>query len=448
MVDLSKHLQRARQALERRQYDIAIEVCQECQEIDPANLENYQILVDAAKRRAREGGKKGFFAGLGGFGGFSKDAQKGLSAAVKKMAKGPDVKSFLAAGDAAMKVHESGVKGMLNVAILFYEEGRATGLFNDDLLWNLGHAYQARFQQTKAVEDIESAIKSLLELERGMPTHPEASRTAKSWEALKSMARRSEKSSGDYRDQLNSDGGARRNEVLNRIIRTADDVREVLAFLDEDLKANPKDKALWQKKGDVHRRANQFDEALAAFEQAQAIDEHDFVVTMRLGDTRLAKRQAEIAKAEKAGQDVSAAKAELLDAEIEEHRNRLHRQPTELSHSYNLAMKLFVKGDIDAAASSFQKALGDPRFKKQSYHYLGHCFAKKKLLDLAAQQYTSCLNLIEDDIGDEAKDVRYSRGRVFEAMGKKDEAAADYTRLVELDLGYKDAASRLSALRA
>ncbi|TVR46134.1 MAG: tetratricopeptide repeat protein, partial [Planctomycetota bacterium] len=317
MVDLSKHLQRARQALERRQYDIALEVCQECQEIDPTNLENYQILIDAAKRRAREGGKKGMFGGLGGFS-LSRDPQKQLSGAIKKMAKGPDVKSFLSAGDAAMKVYEGGLKGLLDVAILLYEEGRATGLFHANLLWNLGHAFQARFQLHKKVDDIEAAICCLLELERGMPTHPDASRTAKSWEALKSMAGRHEKAGGDYRDQLAADGGARRNEVMNRLIRTAEDVKEVLEFVDRDLKNNPKDKALWQKKGDVHRRAGQFDEALAAYAKAQEIDEHDFVVTMRIGDTRLAKRVAEIRAAEQAGEDVSQAKAELLDAEIEE----------------------------------------------------------------------------------------------------------------------------------
>ena len=129
MVDLSKHLQRARQALERRQYDIAIEVCLECQEIDPTNLENYKLLVDAAKRRAREG-KKGFSLGLGGF---SKDPQKALTAAVKKLTKGPDVKAFLAAGDAAVAAFDNGVKAMIDVAILMFEEGKATGLFNENL---------------------------------------------------------------------------------------------------------------------------------------------------------------------------------------------------------------------------------------------------------------------------------------------------------------------------
>ncbi|TVR13699.1 MAG: tetratricopeptide repeat protein [Planctomycetota bacterium] len=447
MVDLSKHMQRARQAVDRRQYDIAIEVCLECQEIDPGNMENYQLLVDAAKRRAREGGKKGLFGGLGGFS-FSKDPQKQLSAAVKKMSKSPDLKGFQAVGDAAMKANGSGPKGMLDLAIFMYEEARATGLFNAQLLWDLAHAYQARFQSTKEMGDIESAIKALAELERGMPSHPEASRTAKSWEALKSMARRAENKSGDYRDQLASDGSARRNEVMNRIIRTPEDAKEVLSFVDKDLEANPKDKSLWQKKGDVHRRVNQFDEAQAAYEKAQEIDPHDFVITMRIGDTKLARSRAELQQAEAEGQDISAGKQRLLELEIAEYRLRQQRQPTELSHSFHLATKLMAAGEIDEAASNFQKSVGDPRYKKQSHFHLGTCFAKKKLLDLAVQQYTSCLSLIEDDLGDEAKDVRYHRARVYEAQGKVNEAETDYTRLVELDLGYKDAAQRLSALRS
>ena len=236
--------------------------------------------------------------------------------------------------------------------------------------------------------------------------------------------------------------------MLSRIIRTADDAREVLAFIDKDLESNPKDKALWQKKGDVHRRANQFAEALNAFGKAQEIDEHDFVITMRMSDTRLAQRAAEIKAAEKAGQDVRQAKAAYLDAEIEEYKARQQRQPTELSHSFQLATRLFKKGDVDNAAANFQKALGDPRYKKQSYLYLGHCFAKKQLLDLAVQQYSSCLGMMDDDMSPEAKEVRYSRARVYEALDKSAEAIADFTRLVELDIGFKDAATRLSALRS
>ena len=59
MVDLSKHMDRAKQALDRRNYDLAIEVCIDCHDIDPMNVEPYRILSEAAKRKAKESGKKG-----------------------------------------------------------------------------------------------------------------------------------------------------------------------------------------------------------------------------------------------------------------------------------------------------------------------------------------------------------------------------------------------------
>ena len=77
------------------------------------------------------------------------------------------------------------------------------------------------------------------------------------------MARRTEKKDGDYRDQLASDGGARRNEVLNRI-RTADDAREVLSFIDQDLKENPKEKSSGKEGGRAPPRLS-IRRAIAAF---------------------------------------------------------------------------------------------------------------------------------------------------------------------------------------
>jgi tetratricopeptide (TPR) repeat protein len=446
MVDLSKHLQRAKQAIERRQYDFALGICIECQEIDPANIENYKLLTEAAKKKAKEGGKKSLFGGLS-FGGFSKDPQKALSGAVKKLAKGPDVKAFLAAGDAAKAVADTGLKVMNDVAVLFYEEGRSTGLFNNDLLWNLAHAYQAQFAATKEVEPLEKGIKALVELDANSK-HPDAARLARQWEAMKSMAKRSGAGSGDYRSQLASDEGARRNEVMARVIRSAEDAKEVLAFLEDDLKTNGKDKATWQKKGDVHRRVGQYDESIAAFHKAQEIDPHDFVITIRLGDTKMEKLKATIAREEQqTGQKATQLRLQLLDTEIAEYTMRVERQPTEMSHSFNLGTRLFQSGEVDQAAAYFQKAVADPRFKRKCHFYLGHCFAKKKLLDLAAQQYTSCLSLIEDELSDEAKEVRYNRARILEQQGKIEEAAADYTKLVEIDLGFKDAATRLANLR-
>jgi tetratricopeptide (TPR) repeat protein len=450
MVDLSKHMARAKQALDRRNWEMAIAIGEECQEVDPVNIEVYRLLVDAAKRQAKEGGKKGLLGGLS-MPSFSKDPQKLLTNAMKRVSGSPDVKSFAAAGDAAMKVHQSGIKGAADIAIFLYEEVRATGLFNAEVLWNLANLHFAKFQDSKDGECLERALKIMGELERAMPNHNEAGRTMKNWEAMRSMVRRTQAASGgaattDYRSQLSNDEKARRQEIMNRLIRGPEDAVEVMKYVDEDLQANPTDKALWLKKGDVHRRITQHAEAKAAYIKAQEIDPHDFVVTMRLGDVRIAEAQDEIEAMSASGQDVTDAKQKLNQLEIDEFKRRVDRQPTEMNHHFELGRRHYQAGNIEVAASEFQQTVRDQRLRRPSHRYLGACFTKKKLFDLAVQQYDSFLKLTEDDSVDEAKDVRYSVGRILEEQGKKEAASNHYRRLVEIDLGYKDAATRLGAL--
>ena len=446
MVDLSKHITRAKQALDRRQYDIVLEVCEQCIELDPTSLDIHRLVLDAARRRAKESGvRTGMFGGLSLP--FGKDAHKAFSASVKKMTKNPEAKVLAEVGEAAQKLAVSGVKPMFNVAVFYFEEMLATGLFSDKVLWSLAHLCFERYRETKEEGQLDKAIKLLQDLERAMPQHPEAARTIKNWEATRSMAKRQDAKAGDYRSQLASGAGAKKAEAMNRIIRSAEDAKEVLGYLDEDLAATPGDKQLWVKKGDILLRVSQLPEAREAYLKALALDEHDFTIVMKLGDIAMAEAKAKVDAAVAAGQDAGPAKKERLQVEVAEYRRRVERQPTDMGHRYQLGMRLIQAGDIDAAAAEFQKTVGDPRVRKGSHRYLGFCFAKKNLLDLACQQYTSYLSLTEDDQADEAKEVRFLRARVLEDAGKKEEALKDYERLVAIDLSYKDAAARLTALR-
>lgn len=455
MPDLSKHVARAKQALERRSYDLVIEVCHECVDIAPDQLEFHVLHLEAARRKAKETGKKFSMPSMG-FGGLSKDPHKQFIAAFKKVSGSPETKAIIEAGDAALKCSQAGMKPMVEVAQFYYEDMRKSGLFNEKVLWNLAHLYVEKFKDSDKKGDkevakgwLEKAITTMAELEKAMPNHPEAAKTAKNWEAMRSMARRNEAgSSQDYRSQLASDDKSRRQETMNRMIRTAEDAAEVLKYVDEDLAANPADKALWIKKGDIHRRINQLAPAKAAFEKAQALDAHDFTVTIKLGDLRMEEMTARLAQATAAGQDVTAAKQELLAIQIDEYRKRVERQPTDMGHRYSLGVCLFKKGDIDTAAGEFQRTVNDPKLRRSSHRLLGYCFARKNLLDLAAGQYAAYLQLIEDEQADETKEVRFNLARAYEDLGKKNEAIATYEKLVALDLGYKDAATRLSKLRA
>jgi len=447
MVDLSKHLERMRQAIERRNYALAIQVGCECQEVDPNNLDLYKLLLDAAKRQVREGGKKGL--SLGGLS-LSRDPYKVLSTAVKKVVGNPDVKTLKAAGDAAGKVFENGNARAADVGLLFYEEALDSGLYNEKLIWDAAHLYFAKYRSVHDVESLDRAIATLTKIVQANPKHSEAGKVLHSWQATRSMEvqkQKKEGGAGDYRDSLRSDDDARRNEVMHRVIRTVDDAKEVLNYVNQDIKDDPRDKRAWLKRGDVLMRINHWDKARESFNKAKEIDDRDFTIDLRLGDCNMQQMREQFAKAKQAGEDTAGIQKELLEVEAREYAKRVERQPTEMGHRFHLGRALFHLGNVDEAASHFQRAVADPQHKRECHKYLGHAFAKKNLLDLATQQYTSCLSLINDELSDEYKDTLYRRARLYEQIGQDAEAKKDYTRLVEMDLSYRDAADRLSKLK-
>lgn len=454
MVDISKHLARMQQAIDRRNWPLALEIGEECMDVAPAEVQLYKLYVDASKRKAKEAGKAGLFGSMS-MPGFSKDPLKQLIAAMKKVGSNPDAKALAAAGDAARNAYKAGTKPMIEPAIYLYEEMVATGLFNAEVLWNLGNLYFERSQDKSDPASLDLALKTLAKLEAAMPNHPEAGRTLKNWEAKKSILGRNQKgAAGDYRSQLSSDDKARRAEVMSRMIRTADDAREVLKFVDEDIKAEPGKKDLWVKKADTHRRlaelgndGAEYAKAREALEKAQEIDSFDFNLVIKLGDVMIEEHKNYIRQLQAAGQDATEATQTLLQLEVDEYRKRAERQPTEMSHKFNLGSRLLKLGQIEAAASEFQRTVNDPRFRLKSYKFLGFCFAKKNMVELAVKNYSSYLTTTEDLLSDDSKEVRYLRGRIYEQGGKTNEAIADYSTLVEMDLAYKDCAARLEKLR-
>ncbi|MCX8040704.1 MAG: tetratricopeptide repeat protein [Planctomycetota bacterium] len=452
MPDLSKHLTRVKQLADKGATDDALTILGECFEVDPANPEIVKHLIPIARRKAKEGSKGGGLFGLGSLKLAipSNDPLKQYVSAAKTYGKTGDSKALVSFFEAAVKLAAT-MKPVGDVAIMLGEEFRATGLFNDKVLWQLAHLYMERFNASgkKDEQALEKALATMSALDKAMPSHPEAGRTLKNWMALQSMLKRTSAGQAtDYRTQIASTEAARRQEVLNRNIRTVEDAREVLRYIDEDLQKMPGDKFLWVKKGDIHRRINEIAEARRSYEQAQQIDPHDFTITIKLGDLRIHEAQERLKNLPPGSAEAQAARKQLLEIEIAEYRMRVERQPTDMNHRFNLARNLLTIGDIDGAAAEFQKTVNDPRLRKGSHRGLAICFAKRGLIDLAIQQYKLFLPLVEDELSEEAKDGRYQLARLLEDRGSTAEAIAEYEKLVSLDLNYKDAAQRLSRLRS
>ena len=56
--------------------------------------------------------------------------------------------------------------------------------------------------------------------------------------------------------------------------------------------------------------------------QGPELDPHDFVITIRIGDSKLDKMRLQVQAAKNQGQDIKAMQAQLLDAELADIRPR------------------------------------------------------------------------------------------------------------------------------
>ena len=76
--------------------------------------------------------------------------------------------------------------------------------------------------------------------------------------------------------------------------------------------------------------------------------------------------------------------------------------------------------------------------------YLGQCFARRGMNDLAARTFQNAIK--EKAVFDEEKkDLIYQLGCTFEKMGKTEEAIEQFKIIYESDIGYKDVAAKVDA---
>ena len=76
--------------------------------------------------------------------------------------------------------------------------------------------------------------------------------------------------------------------------------------------------------------------------------------------------------------------------------------------------------------------------------FLGQCFAAKGMNEMAARRIQEALKE-KPGFDDEKKELIYLLGSVFEKMGKKDEALKQYEQIYEVDISYKDVATKVEA---
>jgi tetratricopeptide (TPR) repeat protein len=133
--------------------------------------------------------------------------------------------------------------------------------------------------------------------------------------------------------------------------------------------------------------------------------------------------------------------------QIDECRQRAEKYPTDLQIRFELGQHYFNGGKISEAIQEFQKAQNNPQRRAASIMYLGRCFAKRGMNDMATRKFQDALKekLTFDE---EKKELLYELGSVLEKMNKPDDAIEQFKQIYEADIGYRDVSAKVDAYYA
>ncbi|HEY9509081.1 MAG TPA: tetratricopeptide repeat protein [Verrucomicrobiae bacterium] len=258
---------------------------------------------------------------------------------------------------------------------------------------------------------------------------------------------------GSYRDILKNEKEAAALEQENRVHKSEDVAKNLIEETEARLKAEPGNVKLMRSLAELYTQKNQFDRALAYYDQIKATDSGaaDSTLDRAIAEVKVRQFEAELSGLDQTSPEyaekAAALQAEKLNFQMADCKKRVEKFPTDLALRYEMGVLYFQAGKIGEAIQELQKAQQNPHKRIAAMNYLAQCFAKRKMFDLGAKTLQNAIKekLVFDD---EKKDLIYNLGCIFESMEKKEEAVEQFKQIYEVDIGYKDVAAKVDAYYA
>ena len=339
-------------------------------------------------------------------------------------------------------------------AALAAELPRTACLSYEILLKNSPRDYDltmAYGQALTAAGQIDKAEAVYAELLRLYPTKGEVAQALKNLSARKTLADGGYESladgQGSYRDILKNRDEAVSLEQQNRAVKTGDVADRLIREYEERIPREPKNLKLLRSLAELYSQKKDFDKAIEYCERIRSseggadpsLDRLITEITLKRFDHQIGQLDPAIAE--------QAAQSDHLQAErdafqLAECQVRAERYPTDLQIRFELGELLFKAGKTPEAIQEFQKAQSNPNRRIQSMAFLGQCFARRNMNDMAAR---TLQNAIKEKpvFDDEKKELIYQLGCVLEKMGKAQEAKEQFELIYEVDIRYKDVEARI-----
>lgn len=476
-MDISKLIEKAREAAERRNYNYAIDLYLSARKMSPDDQTALGELRAVENRVAKEKPP--------GFMDKAKVLGKVGQARAMLMAKKYD--QAIESAEEALKIDATSITAQMIVGRASNQAGyhnAATKQFEDlcttraggdkknhaEALRELAYAYES-------VGRIPDAMVRWDELRKLVPEDREAVQKIRDLSASQMSKRIEEGTKGSGDNKMDATKGimkdsaqTQRQERDAQDIRTADDLHMALADAKADILKRPDDARLYGKLGDLYRRSDNYAEAKTAYETAKAKDPaNPQWKTIKLDDLEIWNKTKEVndwARKAKAGDAAAREKygkrrQELLEYKLQSFLEREKLYPTDGRIKYELGSLYFdlaevrKDGDLyDQSIMRYQYTFKDPKYRHESGEKMAKGFARKGQYDLALKRIEETLS------GHEMKDERwktlvYAKAEILEQMGDRqtrrdhlEEALKIFLQIYEIDVAFRDVSKRVEALQA
>jgi tetratricopeptide (TPR) repeat protein len=451
-VRQQKLIENARTALDRGQLDYTLDACTQVLRAVPGCLPVRRLQRIAQLKAFREKGKFGVKA----WGGFStapfffagrKDPAKTLELAEDSLAKDPTSVPAL-----KLLAEAAGALGLPETVAFALDAIRELEPTNRANLLALGEAWLAAGKPADALKIVDLMLAA-------KPADAEAQALMRKASIAQTVTKGNWDVKGTFRDKLRDESQAVSLEQANKVVTSGEMTQRLLDEAIARVKSEPTNLNHYRAVVQGYRQLGRIDDALTWVRQARQLpsaaadvsfEKLEFELETLLLSARLKTAEAAQTAAPGdtvLGEQVAAAKAALAAWRLAEAKRTVERYPNDYPARQALGELLMSAGEIDAALAQFQQAQKGPPVRIAALCGLGRGFKAKKLYDLAVTQFTT-LKAELGPLDEVKKDVLYELGTCLEAMGRRDDAIAEFKIIYSEDIGFRDVADKVNAFYA
>lgn len=438
-TDIEKIYKWAEDAFQKRNYDYARDMCMQILAIDPDNADTRKLLWSTNKKKITELG-----------------APSGLKL---KMKQAKIFAQFMALRNSPAKAAEvaqshlnedvTNNKVRMKLAEFLHDANHVGGAItelqiakenapNDIPAMKLLGTY---LKEMNMIGEAEEVLQRVIGLD---PNDREADKMLRDIMALATV-RKGMDTATSYRDILKNKSNADELERSHHIFKTEDDIKDDIVDLERDIAAAPKDVKLLKRMGDIHfERKKDYLTAKKWYEKASALNSTDSTLKDLVDDSTIRLMEEEVAKLKAANSPgLSSATAKKTQFQIQSFRRRAADRPTDMAIHFSLGKWLYGDNRIDEAVAEFQMSVKEPKCKVDSHLYLGLCFWRKKIHDIAITQFQKSLEagIISTE---KSMYIRYNMSLCYADAGNIEKALEEGKKIVEVDINFKDISKRVS----